>query len=277
MADNFFSQLIQSLAAAGIESPRLEARILMAYVLGVENNALWSETKLDSTQQNQVNILLNRRLNHEPLDKILGHKDFYKYRFLTDSRVLSPRPDSEVLVEAAVEIIKRENLHSVLEFGVGSGCLLLSILADIENIYGVGADVSKDALCVATENAAELGVSNRVRLIEFDYFHDDIEESFDLLISNPPYIPSGDIDGLDIEVKKHDPMLALDGGDDGLNHYRQIAKLAPRLLNLGGYVVLEVGINQADDVSQIFSAHGLKPMEIRCDLGGIKRCVILKK
>lgn len=258
-------------------SPRLETRMIFAHLTGVESNAYDPAGELSPSQRQEAEILIARRAAHEPLDKILGHRAFYKYDFLVNDQVLSPRPDSEVLVETALELIEENQLHSALELGVGSGCLLLSLLADNAEMTGVGADISKTALAVAQKNADRLGVKNRVRLIEFDYFKDYFSERFDLIVSNPPYIPSADIKLLEPEVKKYDPLQALDGGADGLEHYRQIARTARDWLNAGGYLIFEAGIGQAEDIVNICSAAGWQPIGVKTDLNGIKRCIILKK
>ncbi len=277
MADSFFYDTVRELAAAGIALPRLEARLLLAFVAGYPANMYDPAQALTPGQKEKVRQLLDRRLQHEPLDKILGRREFYKYSFIVNNQVLSPRPDSEILVETAATLIAEKNMRSVLELGVGSGCLLLSLLADFPVLSGAGVDVSPAALAVAVENACLLGVKNRVCLLLFDYFKDTFKEKFDLIISNPPYIPSGDIVELEPEVRNYDPRVALDGGADGLKHYRQIAAVAGYWLEENGYIVLEVGYGQAEAVEDIFAAAGWHPSGIKKDLSGVKRCVIIKK
>ena len=277
MSNVFYGQIVTMLSQAGIASPRLEARLLSAHVCKQNANEFCPYGELDEQQKKQILVLTERRAKHEPLDKILGYRDFYKYRFRVNTDVLSPRPDSEILVDVALELIKKNRFRKILELGVGSGCLLLSVLADMSETEGVGADISTATLSTARKNAENLGVSKRVRLIEFDYFKDDLGDEFDLIINNPPYIPTGDIQNLTTEVKDYDPMSALDGGKDGLSHYRQIASVAKKWLKTGGYIVLEVGINQAEEVADIFVKQGWKKIGIRLDLAQIKRCVILQK
>ena len=255
MADEFFNRTVAALAAAGIDSPRLEARILLAHVTGMESNVYDPGRKLSPRQMSEAGWLLERRLAHEPLDKVIGRRDFYKYRFVVNREVLSPRPDSETLVEAAAELIAEHRLSSLLELG----------------------DISPAALAVAAENARRLKVEDRLRLVEFDYFKDVFSERFDLIVSNPPYIPSADVAFLAPEVKDYDPLSALDGGADGLDHYRQIASVAGGWLNDGGYLVLEAGAGQAGDIASVFAGSGWQTVGMREDLNGIKRCVILKK
>ncbi len=277
MSDIFYNHLVEELVKAKIDSPRLEARLLLAFACNCDESLFCPYTALNAEQKRRALQLLSRRVQHEPLDKILGYRDFYKYRFNVNSDVLTPRPDSEILVETAIEIIKKNQWHNILELGVGSGCLLLSILADVPSLKGVGIDISQAALKMAQKNAENLKISERVKFLQLDYFKDDVAAKFDLIVANPPYIPTAEIRNLMTEVKNYDPLSALDGGKDGLCHYRQIAAVAGKWLNDGGNIVLEVGIGQAEDVIDIFMAQGWKNAELRLDLAQVKRCVILQK
>lgn len=272
-----FGDLVSSLSTLGIDSPRLEARMMLADVLNVDINVIGADISVDDEQEAEVKQMLARRMKHEPLDKILGIKEFYKSSFIVNSDVLSPRPDSEILVEEAIKIAKQNNLDKIIEFGVGSGCLILSILQDVPQMSGLGFDKSEKALEIAKQNAKRLGLESRINFEKFDYFNDETEAKSSLIISNPPYIPTSDIDELDEEVKKYDPFMALDGGEDGYVHYRRIAEITPLILEDGGYILLEGGIGQADMIAEIFEDKGLKPVNKVCDLSGIERCIILKK
>lgn len=275
---NVFQQTISALSAAGIESPRLEARMMLGSLLGCDCNMIGSNITLSGQQEILLENMVRRRVKHEPLDKILGYRDFYKYRFKVNADVLSPRPDSETLVEAAVSIARRIKAETILEFGVGSGCLILSILGDVSGLKGIGVDKSAAALSVAIGNAESLGFSDRIIWRQFDYFSNDvIGQKFSMIISNPPYIPTADIAGLDEEVRAYDPKMALDGGTDGYEHYRRLAEIVPPLLEDGGYVLLEAGIGQADTIAKIFESRNLTLEGKICDLSGIERCIILKK
>ena len=272
-----FGDLVSSLSTLGIDSPRLDARMMLADVLNVDINVIGADISVDGEQEAEVKQMLARRMKHEPLDKILGIKEFYKSSFVVNSDVLSPRPDSEILVEEAIKIAKQNNFDRIIEFGVGSGCLILSILQDVPQMSGLGFDKSEKALEIAKQNAKRLGLESRINFEKFDYFNDETEAKTSLIISNPPYIPTSDIDELDEEVKKYDPFMALDGGEDGYVHYRRIAEIAPLILEDGGYILLEGGIGQADMIAEIFADKGLKPVTKVCDLSGIERCIILKK
>lgn len=270
------------LSTAGIESPRLEARIILASVLNCDSGDVCGrEYELTAAQYNRLEEIVARRSRREPLDKILESKDFYKYNFKVNKDVLSPRPDTEILVEAAIKLAWQNKFSSVLDLGCGSGCIFLSILADCPAVFGCAVDVSPAALAVAAENSRHLGVSSRASFVCRSWFEEDfvsaIGRGFDMIVSNPPYIPAEDIDGLDDEVKIYDPRNALDGGVDGLKHYRRLAEVVPALLTPNGRVLLEGGINQAREIAGIFTKAGLTLEAILKDLAGIERCIILKK
>lgn len=274
--------ILPHLAAAGIPSPRLEARMILAFVLGREADEIHGgEYELVPEQEEKLRCLVARRVSHTPLDKLLGIKDFYKYRFRVNEDVLSPRPDTEILVEAALELAWRHKLSTVLDLGSGSGCIILSVLADCPTLTGTAIDKSAPALAVARENASLLGVFSRVDFQNMSWFDTDftakLARRYDLIVSNPPYIPAADIPTLEEEVKAHDPLSALDGGKDGLDHYRRQAEIVPDLLSEKGFVLLEGGIGQAKDIAALFIAAGLTLVEIKKDLSGIERCIILKK
>lgn len=276
-----YQELVDTLIKADVCSPRLEARLLIAHVCNLNPNDVTSHVSLTDVQKQHLEMLVQQRLEHKPLDKILGHKEFYKYDFLVTESVLSPRPDTEILLEAVIDIIRTYRLSSVLDLGTGSGCILLSLLKEITSLQGIGVDKSDQALNIAYQNAKILQVDTRCNLLQADWFYpsftDKIKQRFDMIVSNPPYIPTADIDTLETEVKNFDPILALDGGYDGLDSYRKIAEISPLLLTTNGYVALEIGINQADDVNSIFTGNGFNLLKIIKDLSGIERCLIFVK
>lgn len=264
-------EIIQALISAHIPSPRLEANIIIKH-------AAPDYPEITDSQKQTIKNMLQRRCNHEPLDKIIGKREFYKSVFKVNTNVLSPRPDTEILVEKALELMSKNMPYKILDLGTGSGCILLSLLKEHQQAKGVGVDISKKALEVAKENASLLEVSSRVEFINKSW--NDVDFSlapFDIIVSNPPYIESEEIKKLDKEVKDYDPLLALDGGKDGLKCYKEIANLSPQWLKKDGHILLEVGYNQAEIVKEIFESEGLKFVEFANDLSGIKRCVILKK
>lgn len=268
---NLKEELIRALIAAKIPSPRLEADIIL-------KNSAPAYPDITTEEKQKVKQLLARRLQNEPLDKIIGQREFYKSVFKVNSDVLTPRPDTEILVESALKLIPQEANWNILDLGTGSGCVLLSILQDRTNTLGIGVDVSASALKVAKENAHNLNLNQRAQFIHKSWTEPNfITSQFEIIVSNPPYIPSAEIETLETEVKNYDPLLALDGGKDGLKCYREIASAIPSILKENGYILLEVGYNQAADVAKIFTEMNLTLIEIVPDLAGINRCVILKK
>jgi len=276
-----YEKTIKMLSNAGISSPRLEARLLIAHILHINANDVSSKTIIPENLIPSFETILQKRLQGMPLDKIFGHKEFYKYDFITSEDVLSPRPDTEILLEAALDLTSQNTFQNVLDLGVGSGCILLSLLKENTNIQGVGIDISSKALNIAEQNASRLNVAKRCRFLNKSWFDEDfissLNEHFDLIVSNPPYIKTEDISSLDIEVKQYDPIIALDGGSNGFKDYVQIAKITPQILKKGGYIALEVGIGQATDVQHIFEKQGLLHISTMPDLAGIERVVIFQK
>ncbi len=276
------SEKLQYLKEKGIETSKLELRMLMEHVLQLApHQSLLLSQELTPKQITKFSKLVEIRGQHKPIDKIIGKKGFYKYEFKVSEDVLSPRPDTETLLEKAIDLIKNKENISILELGVGSGCIIISLLAENINAHGVGIDISNKALKIAEENANNLKVYDRLKLINTSWFNDDIiktiGKNFDIIISNPPYIKSSKIPLLDNEVKNFDPLIALDGGKDGLRDYRHISKISKNLLKNDGFLLFEIGENQAQDVINIGKQHNLNLFEIIKDLNNIDRCIILKK
>ena len=270
--------VVAKLAESGFESPRLEARILVAGALQQDPDGLNPFEVFDPIASKKIELLLNRRLKHEPLDKIFGKRAFYKHDFIVNRDVLSPRPETEILVEKALMLLKNMPSAKILDLGVGSGCIIETLLFEYPESCGVGVDISAAALRVAEQNAHKLGVAGRLRFEKKNWFDRgfNLHEKFDLVVSNPPYISSSDILRLESDVKDYDPLVALDGGFDGLASYRRIAALSPKFLKDGGYILLEIGAGQAQDVVQIFSKY-LHCVDVAPDLAQIERCVIMQK
>ncbi|MBQ8870221.1 MAG: peptide chain release factor N(5)-glutamine methyltransferase [Alphaproteobacteria bacterium] len=277
---NIYQKTINELIEAKIPSPRLEARILIAKVSNTDANCVSASTKLTDEQLNKLCAMIDERKKHKPLDKIVGVKGFYRFDFFTSVDVLSPRPDTEILVEEAIKIIKENNFKTLLDLGTGSGCIVLSILAQCKDVSGTAVDISDKALKIAQKNTHNLNLSNRCKLIKTSWFDADFEsklqKKYDIIVSNPPYIPTEDIKTLEPEVKNFDPLLALDGGKDGLESYKQIAIVAKEKISDNGYVLIESGINQAQDIVNIFTAQGFTHIASVNDLNFISRCIIFK-
>ena len=258
---------------AGVDNPRLEARLLLGHALGLEQGALLAA--LDVSVPAEFDALLARRAGREPLAFILGHQEFWSLSFAVSPATLIPRGDSETLIEAAVAArADRARVRRVLDLGTGTGCLLLAALTEFPAAFGVGVDIAPEAAALAAGNAAQLGLAGRACFLAGNWASALGASDFDLVLSNPPYIPGSDIAGLMPEVAAHEPAGALDGGADGLDCYRRIIDALPGLLAPGGVAILELGAGQAASVIALGS--GFRT-EARVDLGGIPRALVLRR
>jgi release factor glutamine methyltransferase len=268
------------LAAAGIENGRLDARLLVGDATGltVETMIAEPETTIDDPGVvARVERLTKRRLTREPMSQILGRREFWSLLFKVTSDVLTPRPDSETLVETVLSVVPDRSARlRLLDLGVGSGCLLLSLLHELPNARGLGIDRSERALAVARDNAEALGLAGRAEMRAGNWGA-DLPDQFDIVVSNPPYIPSDDIEGLAPEVSEHEPWLALDGGSDGLDAYRTLAGELPFLVREGGWTALEVGQGQATAVARLVRAAGFRIERVVADLGAIERVILARR
>lgn len=261
------------LNAAGIEDSARETRWLIKHSLGVGDADLISGKKNISPEDiRAAESVAARRAAGEPVSRIVGEKEFHALSFRVTPDVLDPRPDTEVLVDAVVKRFAANPPRRLIDLGTGSGCILITLLKKFPRAAGVGADISESALEVAQENALRNGVADRASFIQGDWAG-SIDESFDLIVSNPPYIPSGDIPNLDREVRNHDPILALDGGFDGLDAYRKIFSQLKKLFLPGGAGFFEVGILQAEDVARLVENAGFLVKGYHTDSAGILRVV----
>jgi release factor glutamine methyltransferase len=261
-----------------VPTPALDARLLLEYVANITHEDIYlrSELELDKASLISYEELIARRINREPVAKIIGVKSFWLSDFIVNNHTLDPRPDSEVIISAAISLFSDKNKKlKFLDLGTGSGCLILSLLQEFPNAQGVATDVSIQALKVADQNAKKLKLDSRVRLIQQNW-GDGLDEEFDLIVSNPPYIPSADILMLETEVQKYEPNLALDGGADGLDPYRYLAKQINKLLKADSCAILEFGCNQAYAVKRIFRANGYIAEKTLLDLAGIERAAIFR-
>lgn len=276
-------QLTEKLSAAAIDSPALDARLLLGAALGLDLTGMIAATEriLTAKEAGIIAMLAQRRLAGEPVARILGVKEFWGLALDVAPATLVPRPDTETLVETALDLLRndaRAGQHlRIADIGTGSGAILLALLSELPNAIGVGTDLNVDAAMTARRNAQRLGLAARASFIVCDYTN-ALHAPFDLIVSNPPYIPSRQIETLAIEVRDHDPHLALDGGADGLAAYRAIAPAAYELLTPGGAVLFEVGQGQSNDVMRIMAASGFTSAGApRADLAGIERVVTGRK
>jgi len=265
---------VPRLQAAGIADAARDARVLLAYAMGIaaDRLTLHLPDTLSSDAAAAFEAALVARINRQPVAQITGGRLFWGRRFKVTQDTLDPRPETEILVEEAL----RCPFSDLVDLGTGTGCILLSCLAEMPQAQGIGTDVSAAALAVATENACALGLEGRVRLIRSDWFS-DVAGQFDLIVSNPPYIAADEMLGLSPEVLNWEPHLALSPGGDGLDAYRAIAMGAPAHLRAGGRLLLEIGPTQAAAVSALLSAQGLLNIRTLNDLDGRDRVIVAEK
>lgn len=263
------------LKAAGVDSPSIDARLLLEAATGAGRVDILNDPyrAVSADQQATLDAFTERRLRREPVSRILGRKGFWKIMLDVTPDVLSPRADTEALLDVALPAFAPHQAFRIADLGTGSGAILLAILAERAGATGLGTDISSEALAVARENAANLGLDGRAAFLRTEWAAGLADHSFDLVVSNPPYIPSGDIDGLDPEVRDHDPRLALDGGPDGLAAYRDLAPEVTRILKPGGVFVVEIGWDQAEPVKALFEAEGFKDVKVVRDLSDRNRVI----
>ena len=262
--------------AAAIEDADVDARVLAGHALHLDRARLISQTDrvLEAREVNAISGLAARRLKREPVSRILGTKEFWSLALAVTPDVLVPRPETETVVEGALDFVVRGGLRMeklrILDIGTGSGALLVALLNELPNATGIGTDISRAAVEAARTNVTQFGFEGRCSLISCDMAA-GVEGQFDLVVSNPPYVARGDIASLAPEVRDYDPMMALDGGDDGLAAYRSISADAKRLLAQGGRLFVELGAGQEPNVRKIFTNAGLAVGVARNDLTGTPR------
>lgn len=261
---------------AGIESANLDCRLLLCKFLNKDRLYLAVNSEKEVEINEEFDKLVQRRANHEPMQYILEHAEFMGLDFYVNKSVLIPRPDTEILVEKAIEFIG-ENKSVFLDIGTGSGCISVSILANCKNSSAYAADISENALKIAAKNAESYAVSDRLTLINTDIMHDFPETEVDCIVSNPPYIESSEIPYLMKDVRDFEPKTALDGGADGLDFYRRIADKGYGLLKEGGMIAFETGYRQAQSVMSILEKKGYKNSSVTKDLSGNDRVVTAYK
>lgn len=271
-------ELAEKFGQAGIESAETDARLLMAHALGIDRAELIGngERALKPGEIETIGALAARRLKHEPVARIFGRKEFWRLNLYISPAVLVPRPETETVVEAALDIVVGDAMQMeklrILDIGTGSGALLLALLSELPNATGIGTDISTAVLDIARANAERNDLAGRCTFIVCD-IATGLQGPFDLIVSNPPYVARGDIASLAPEVRDYDPALALDGGADGLDGYRAIAADARRLLAPGGRLIVELGAGQEAAVRELFTKAGLTVAAARDDLAGIPRAL----
>jgi release factor glutamine methyltransferase len=267
-----------------IENPRLNAELLLAHSMNLSRETLYIHlnSRLREEEKERLEKLIQRRISGEPLQYILGHQEFWSIDFKVDPRVLIPRPETELLVEQGLSILsktlsKKKNVL-VLEIGTGSGAIAISLAKESKALFILATDISRDALLLAKKNAENAGVSSQIQFVNGDLFYPFRSlrgrGPFDLVLSNPPYINRSEIRALAKEVKDHEPIIALDGGEDGLEFYRIITQQAHFYLRDGGWLLLEVGKDQGGKVSEMIENEGyFRGVQLIRDISGIERVV----
>lgn len=267
----------QYFGTRGIDSPRLDAEVLLSHVLGKERIYLYVhfDEPLEAPELAAYREYIKQRVARQPVAYIIGRREFMGLSFRVTPAVLVPQPDTEILVQAALDRLAAKPAARVADIGTGSGAIVLSLLYYRKKLQASAVDISADALAVAAENAASLGVAERVMFCEGDLLAPLAGQQFDAIVSNPPYIPTADIAGLAPEVRTAEPMGALDGGADGLVFYRRLVADAPALLASDGFLAMEVGIHEAAPVAALAQASGaFARTEVLKDLAGIERVVV---
>jgi release factor glutamine methyltransferase len=265
------------LAGAGIDGAAIDARLLIQEATRCSREELLrhSARRLSAAETSRLVALIARRAEREPLSHILGRREFWSLSLRVTRDCLDPRPDSETVVEAALaRLADPAGSLRVLDFGTGSGCLLLALLSELPLATGIGVDASDAALAVARENAERLGLAGRAQFVAGDWGR-GIGGAFDAIVANPPYIARADIDALAPEVARHEPRLALDGGPDGLDAYRALLPDIARLLAPAGFAAIEIGAGQRAAVAGLADSAGLVCADVKRDLAGRERCLIL--
>lgn len=273
--DEILKGAAETLAKSGVEDPPRQAASLLGLALGRDRTFLIAhpEYELNSEEQIRFEEYLHRRAAREPLQYIRGTQEFHRLEFDVAPGVLIPRPETEILVENAIELLKNKTAPSFCEVGVGTGCISISVLHEVGQAFATGLDISDTALGLTWRNALKHGVSERLKLARSDIFGALARQKFELVVSNPPYIPKAEYDGLQPEVRDFEPAGALTDGGTGLSIIEKIAREAPKYLKPGGFLLMEIGFGQAEEVARMFASPVWQSFEILPDLQSIPRIV----
>ena len=267
---------LNKLKQNNIYNPELDLRILLKHSSKKNNEIILSNFKLEDINIVKFKSLLQKRVNRQPIAKIINKKSFWKNDFYVNNFVLDPRPETELIIEEALSMYKNKNLKlKILDIGTGSGCIAISLAKEFKNAFITAIDISKEALKVAEKNLKIHNCNNNVQLKMVDF--KNINTEFDLIVSNPPYLTKNQFHNADPEVRNFEPKLALVGGDDGLKFYREYSSNLKNLMNNSAYFICEIGINQRQDCEEIFENSGLYLNKIVNDLQGIQRILSFSK
>ncbi len=277
-----FETASSTLKSNQIQTPDLDASLMLEAAIGISTleRITHPNREVSETGWNRLAEFTNRRANHEPLHRIIGFREFYGLKLALNEATLVPRPDTEILVDTVLPFVRQrvqdQGKCKILDLGTGTGAIALAILNEVEGSFAFTTDISTRALEMATKNAIMLNLADRMKAVQSNWF-DAVSGSFDLIVSNPPYIASEVIATLDEEVREHDPVLALDGGADGLNAYGLIAAKCHSFLNKNGRIALEIGFDQKNAVITLFEAAGMRTIEAVDDLSGQNRVLFFEK
>ena len=274
--NDLINSSLEKLKEKNIPNAEIDLRVLLNYSKCTKNEIILSNFDLDQININLFNKVLNRRLSNEPISKIINKKNFWKDEFYVNKYVLDPRPETEGIIEESTKIIK--NKHSsikILDIGTGSGAIAISLAREFINANIMAIDISEEAINVANLNVNNKKLNNQIQLKKITL--DNINEKFDLIVSNPPYLTKKELENTSYEIKNYEPLIALDGGDDGLNFYRDFSKKINKIMNVNSYLVLEIGEVQFEDCIDIFSLSGLNFHKKAQDLQKKDRILIYSK
>ncbi|HEV8588391.1 MAG TPA: peptide chain release factor N(5)-glutamine methyltransferase [Pyrinomonadaceae bacterium] len=274
------NEAVDALHEASISEPRMEAVSLLMHALNVDRTFVIAhpECELTGDQNHQFRALVRRRATREPLQYITGFQEFFNLTFEVTPDVLIPRPETELIVEAALDLLKQDPAPVIADIGTGSGCIIVSLLHELKGARGVATDKSFAAINVARRNAEHHCVAGRLELIQTDLVSAfSAMGNLSMIVSNPPYVSAGELQNLQPEVRDHEPMQALVSGDDSLSHIRELLRTTPLVLRDGGHFIFEIGFGQVDRVRQLIDDHVWKLVEIRSDLQNIPRTFVLQK
>jgi release factor glutamine methyltransferase len=274
--NDFILDNLKKLKKNKIPNPEIDLRILLNYSKLLQNEIILSNFNINQINIKKFNMMLNRRLANEPISKIINKKSFWKDDFYVNEFVLDPRPETEIIIEESNKFFnnKKSNLK-ILDIGTGSGAIAISLAREYENADILAIDISEDAIKVAYKNIKDKKLHNRIKLKKTTI--DDINENFDLIVSNPPYLTKNELENISQEIRNFEPFVSLDGGEDGLSFYREFAKKIPQIMNSNAYFIIEIGAKQYDDCREIFSVSPLKFAKKTQDLQKKDRIMVFSK
>ena len=274
--NDLINSSLEKLKEKNIPNAEIDLRVLLNYSKCTKNEIILSSFDLDQININLFNKVLNRRLSNEPISKIINKKNFWKDQFYVNEFVLDPRPETEGIVEESIKLIKNKHCSiKILDIGTGSGAIAISLAREFINANIMAIDISEEAINVANLNVNNKKLNNQIQLKKITL--DNINEKFDLIVSNPPYLTKKELENTSYEIKNYEPLIALDGGDDGLNFYRDFSKKINKIMNVNSYLVLEIGEGQFRDCMDIFSLSKLNFHKKAQDLQKKDRILIYSK